>query len=237
MNDYFHFKQFSVSHKRSGMKVGTDGVLLGAWANVAEVKNVLDIGTGTGVIALMIAQRTFPEVLIDAVELNENASEDARENFAISAWQERITLHEMSIQTYQTDQRYDLIITNPPYFVNSYKPADKKRLVARHSESLPFVELLEVVKKFLNPSGRFAVILPPAESNSIKSFAEKIPTPLYCNRECLFRTRSHKSVERILMEFSFKQVQTITEEICLYQQGEEWTDQYLALTKDFYLER
>ncbi|MBX2963659.1 MAG: methyltransferase [Cyclobacteriaceae bacterium] len=232
-NDHFRFKQFTVSHKRSSMKVGTDGVLLGAWANVSGCKTILDIGTGTGVIALMIAQRTSSDTLIDAVELTPNAAQDAQENFVASPWNNRIKLYQTSIQHYQTETRYDLIISNPPYFSKSYKPPDEDRLLARHTENLSFTELLNTADGLLLHDGRLSVILPVTEGRQFIDLAAR--QKFYCTREWHFLTRRNKPVERLLLEFSRNQILHETGEILLYEHGEEWSAGYKQLLREFYL--
>ena len=216
------------------MKVGTDGVLLAAWATIDRAETILDIGTGSGVIALMMAQRSNPGTHIDAVEINEEAAMDAVENFSRSPWKENIHLHHTTLQNFQTESRYDLIITNPPYFVNSQKPPDKNRQMARHSESLRPEELLLSISKFLKSSGRLAIILPLAEAAKFKSMASTTHS-LHCIRECAFIPRQHKPIERMLMEFSYKAVPKVVEELILYRQAAEWTETYRSLVKDFYL--
>src|SRR5688572_22601587 len=159
----FHFKQFSVRHDRSGMKVGTDGVLLGAWVEVKNAKRLLDIGTGTGVIALMLAQRTQPNVTIDAIEIDRDAIEDASENFSSSPWSNRFTLHRGRVQEFSTSKKFDIIVSNPPYFIDSYKPPNDQRIIARHAESLSFEDLLRVSEKLLEENGTLNVVLPYTE--------------------------------------------------------------------------
>ncbi|MBX2945261.1 MAG: methyltransferase [Cyclobacteriaceae bacterium] len=233
-SDQFHFKQFSVTHKRSSMKVGTDGVLLGAWVNVTHVKSVLDIGTGSGVIALMIAQRSGASH-IDAVELDMDAAEDARENFKQAPWAERLHLYHCPVQLFQTKKKYDLIVSNPPYFSNSYKPENENRMVARHTESLSFQDLLEAANKWLNPAGRLAVILPAAEGKLFKTWAQA--AGMVCIREWTFQTRRNKPVERQLMEFARMHKTIEHGKILLYEHdsGETWATDYINLTRDFYL--
>ncbi len=233
MNEYFRFKNFSVSHRRSSMKVGTDGVLLGAWVSVDRVTSILDVGTGTGLIALMLAQRTPSFVRIDAVEINSNASQDAQENFDRSPWKNRLNLFHTPIQKFVKDGKYDLIVSNPPYFVNSFKPTDKSRETARHSESLLYDDLLLTISRYLQPLGRVALILPSVEA---KLFTTKsIYYNLHCNRMCEFSTRDHKNPERILLEFSFQKQPISLNKLCLYKSGDEWTNEYHDLVKDFYL--
>lgn len=231
-NKLFHFKQFSVRHDRSGMKVGTDGVLLGAWTNLTNTKHILDIGTGTGVIALMLAQRA-KQSIIDAVEIEQEAFEDATENIASSPWSDRIRVHHNPIQDFNSDTQFDLIVSNPPYFQNSFKPPGEKRGLARHTQQLTFSELLTISKKFLAPSGKLSIILPYTEGLEFITLASK--HNLYCSRKWSFRTRAEKPIERWLLEFSRKSIITEEGEILLYQKGDEWTNGYKSLTRDFYL--
>jgi tRNA1Val (adenine37-N6)-methyltransferase len=229
----FHFKQFSVRHDRSGMKVGTDGVLLGAWVHVQKAKRILDIGTGTGVIALMLAQRTKPTVTIDAIEIDSNAIDDASENFSSSPWKERLTLHHERVQEFNTLEKFDLIISNPPYFIDSFKPPNDQRVIARHSESLSFSDLLRVTEKLLSDKGKLNVVLPYTEGLQFIDLAEK--SGFYCSRKWSFRTRKEKAIERFLLEFSRIKTDLDESEILLYSSDENWSENYQELTRDFYL--
>jgi tRNA1Val (adenine37-N6)-methyltransferase len=229
----FHFKQFSVSHEHSTHKVGTDGVLLGAWAQVADARHVLEVGTGTGVISLMLAQRTGPDARIDAVEIEKTDVDQAILNVKNSPWPEKIIVHHTPVQSFFPDQHYDLIVSNPPYFVNSYKPPEKKRTMARHTEELSFDELIGVGVRLLHPTGMLAVILPWQESQQFIALARQ--QGLHCKRQCLFRSRSHKTIERALMEFTFADIPTVNEELVLYAEGDNWSESYRELTRGFYL--
>jgi tRNA1Val (adenine37-N6)-methyltransferase len=229
----FHFKQFSVRHDRSGMKIGTDGVLLGAWTNVTGGTHILDIGAGTGVIALMLAQRTHPTVKIEAIEIDEHAFADAAENFASSPWHERLKLYHESIHNFASTSTFDLIVSNPPFFQNSFKPPDPKRGVARHTENLNFESLLKTTEKLLSADGRLSVILPFTEGLQFISLADQ--TGFYCSRKWSFRTRKEKPVERLLMEFSRHETGIEEGEILLLEYGESWSEEYKNLTRDFYL--
>lgn len=215
------------------MKVGTDGVLLGAWLTLQNPATILDIGTGTGVIALMLAQRSDEDTRIDAIELEPQAFEQATENVKRSSWPDKVCLQPGAIQDFNPTHRYDIIVSNPPYFQNSQKPPDERRLQTRHTDTLSFEELLVAVKRLLTTHGKFNVILPNNEGMAFVDLALK--HKLYCSRQWSFRTRKEKPIERWLMEFSLEPLPKSIGEIILYKTGEIWSDDYRNLTKDFYL--
>jgi tRNA1Val (adenine37-N6)-methyltransferase len=215
------------------MKVGTDGVLLGAWATVEGAKNILDIGTGSGLIALMLAQRTSPDACIDAVELGESDVGQAKENVGQSPWPEKIIVHHTAIQNYTTVKKYDLIVTNPPYFLNSLAPPSDRRKEARHTATLSYQDLLDAVTRLLSDTGTFSVILPTIEGNIFQSLA--ITHGLYCSRQTAFFSRAEKPQERWLIEFTRTPLIPVADTIVLYERLEEWTKRYAQLTRDFYL--
>lgn len=229
----FHFKKFSVRHDRSSMKVGTDAVLLGTWADVNKATHILDIGAGTGVIALLLAQRTKPNVIIEAVEIERLAYEDASENFNSSPWSDRMHLHHKPVQHFTPINQFDLIISNPPYFQDSFKPPNAQRVVARHTENLSFLELLDTATKLLLEKGKLNIILPYTEGIQFIALAEE--KNLHCSRKWSFKTRKEKPIERWLLEFSKTKIETEEGEILLYRSGDEWSPAYTALTRDFYL--
>jgi tRNA1Val (adenine37-N6)-methyltransferase len=228
----FRFKQFIVRHDRSSMKVGTDGVLLGAWTGVKGAHTILDLGTGTGIIALMLAQRTSGNSIIEAVEVDEQACRDAEENFSSSPWKERLTLHQTSIQSFAPGKLFDLVVSNPPYFKNSMKPPDKQREHARHTATLSHADILHAAERLLEKKGRLAIILPFQEGND---FIELAGPGLNCIRKCAFRTRKNKPIERWLLEFSATRRKMEEEELVLYSGPGQWSSPYIALTKSFYL--
>lgn len=230
---HFHFKQFSIAHDKSTHKVGTDGVLLGAWVNLIDVQRILEVGTGTGVISLMLAQRTSDSVTIDAVEIEEDDAIQAAENVRTSPWPEKIKIHHKAIQDFSSGKKYDLIVTNPPFFVNSWQPPQKKRSQARHAEQLTFEELLELSTKFLVDRGRLAVILPYQEG--LKFIEQAAQFGLFCNRQCAFQSRDHKPIERWLLEFSRYPLEIQKESLVLYGQNDQWSGEYVRLTREFYL--
>lgn len=229
---HFHFKQFAVRHDQCTMKVGTDAVLLGAWANISNAKRILDIGTGSGVIALMAAQRTS-DTRIDAVEIQRQDAEQASENVVNSPWPTRIFVHNIGIQEFTVPEAYDVIVSNPPYFNNSLEPPDKRRHQTRHTVSLNYGTLITAVRSFLKPDGRFNVILPYTEGLQFIELAAQ--SMLYCSRKFSFRTRSTKPIERWLLEFSYQKAPIEEGEVKLYEKGLEWSESYVALTQDFYL--
>lgn len=234
MNHTFAFKQFTVKQDKCAMKVGTDAVLIGAWANVSESKNILDVGTGTGVIALMLAQRSL--VPIDAIDIDEAACEQAKENILGSPWKERIKVHHQSLQNFskQTDKKYDLIVSNPPYFVDSSKSHGEARTLARHTDVLPYKELLDGVLELLSPSGKFCVVFPLKEGELFRDMAQE--KKLYLTKLTRVHTRADKSEKRLLMQYEFKGKTFSENHLTIEQDADHhYTDEYKELTKDYYL--
>lgn len=229
---HFHFKQFSVRHDRCTMKVGTDAVLLGSWAIVSKAKSILDIGAGSGVIALMAAQRT-DDTKIDAVEIENQSAQQARENVLNSPWPARVFIHNVSVQEFIANKQYDVIISNPPYFNNSQQPPDRRRHQTRHTVTLDYNTLLSTVHRLLKPDGKFNVILPFSEGLHFINLA--VQSGLFCSRKYSFRTRTEKPVERWLLEFSYYELPTEKGEILLYENGLVWSESYSSLTRPFYL--
>ncbi len=232
-NPYFQFKRFSVDHAGSAMKVGTDGVLIGCWADVAGSKTLLDIGTGSGVIALILAQRTADDAIIHGVEIEPEAAEQARLNVAASPWPDKIEVFPVRIQEFRPDLKFDHIVTNPPFFVNSFLPPDKRRKEARHAASLSFTDLIAAVVNLLDPAGKFSLIIPPVEGAVLREYA--LQKGLYCSRLWEFRPRPEKKIERWLMEFSFQEQETAKGEVVMYADGNEWSESFKALSRDFYI--
>lgn len=238
-NDWFRFKRFVVHQSEAAMKVGTDGVLLGAWARMSPAtERVLDIGTGTGVIALMMAQRTESSAArIDAVEIDPAAAGQAAANAGASPWADRIRVCCGDIASFSADAPYDTVVANPPWFEDSLRCPDGGRSRARHTDSLPFGVLAECAARLLRPDGAFSVIL-PAESAS--AFADAAyAAGLGTARKCLVATLPQQPPKRILLEMvpldrcparPESDLLTIQE-----RAGGEYTAPYHELTKDFYL--
>ncbi|MGZ4055621.1 MAG: tRNA1(Val) (adenine(37)-N6)-methyltransferase [Bacteroidia bacterium] len=216
------------------MKVGTDAVLLGSWVNASNAKTILDIGTGTGIIALMLAQKSGAR--IDAIDIDTNAFIQASENVNDCPWKDRIDVHQISLQQFakESDHKYDLIVSNPPYFVDSSKASEESRTNARHTDLLPFDDLLNGVLKLLNSAGKFYVILPTKESESFREMAEE--HKLYLTKLTRIITRTDKPEKRVMMRFEFTQ-RAFSEDSITIEKDERhtYTDEYKELTKDYYL--
>ena len=230
----FTFKQFHISHERCAMKVGTDGTLLGAWAEVpSQAQRILDIGTGSGLIAIMIAQR-HPFAQITAIDIDNDCILQARENIDACPWNSRIYLHHTSLQDFHPEKKFDIIISNPPYFVDSLLSPDDKRSTARHTSTLSFEELTEGVVRLLASEGKFSLILPPAESRLFLSAARG---KLYLTRQTELWSTPQSGVRRILMELQASPPEILPNTERLYIEDEEknFSEEYRALTKDFYL--
>ncbi|MDR2841418.1 MAG: methyltransferase [Paludibacter sp.] len=233
-NEYFSFKKFTVFQNRCAMKVGTDGVLLGAWANVENVNTILDIGTGTGLIALMLAQRSA--AAITAIDIDNEAIMQANENFVNSDWANRLTAINISLQNYAktTDNRFDLIVSNPPYFVNSLQNPDNQRSIARHAILLSQRELIFHSKTLLTPTGKLCVILPVEQTENCVKFADEMG--LFCTKKIFVQPTITKTAKRILLEFSVNKQETIESKIYIEtNQRGCYSEQFTALVRDFYL--
>jgi len=228
----FQFKQFKIEDDHCAMKVGTDGVLLGAWADVSNAKNMLDIGTGSGLIALMLAQRTKEDVHIDAIELEKECADQARENVWRSPWKEKITVHHKDIQSFQSKKKYDLIVSNPPFFINSMLPPSGKRETARHTSTLSHEDLLAASKQLIAPNGKLAVIYPFQEGNDFIAKAQF--SGFYLRRQMAFYSKETKPQERWLLELEQEPGPLKREKLILYE-GAEWSGPYKKLVSAFYL--
>lgn len=232
---HFRFKAFAIKQDGSTMKVGTDGVLLGAWASVEEAKTILDIGTGTGVIALMLAQRT-KNAEIHGVEIDEASYLQTEENFSNSPWKERMRVFNMPIQEFAeaTEQRYDLIVSNPPFFTGGTLSNNSNKQSVRHTIKLPHGDLLQSVRKLLVKKGKFCVVLPYLEGLRFKEMAQS--AGLFCNKVTGVKPNMHKQVERLLLEFSYQPKEYQYTELSIAKsESSEWTEEYKKLTADFYL--
>lgn len=234
MSKAFKFKEFSIEQDRCAMKIGTDGVLLGAWAEIKDEFSILDIGTGTGVIALMLAQRSDAE-LIDAIELEDNAYEQAVENFENSDWADRLFCYHASLQEFaeEIEEKYDLIISNPPFYTDDFQSDDNQRNKARFEDSLPFEHLIDGVTNLLEHTGNFFVIIPFKEEERFISKANK--NGLFLQKSCRVKGNSKSDIKRSLMQFSFEETEVTFESLTIEIERHKYTEDYTNLVKDFYL--
>lgn len=229
----FHFKHFSLNHDRSTMKVGTDAVLLGAWVEVKPTDWVLDIGTGCGVLPLMLAQRGIAKV--HAVDLDEASALEAAENFQASQWSRQLFAFHADIRNFTMQCAYDLIISNPPFFIHSFKCDADRRNQARHTDtSLTFSDLISTVRRLLKPEGRFVLVLPERESHGFLPLAEQ--GNLYLYRKENIIPIEGKEPNRVHLELRFSKPDShhVTELIIRHENG-TFTDEYQERVKDFYL--
>ena len=233
-NPYFQFKRFTVWHDKCAMKVGTDGVLLGAWANIERCQRILDVGTGTGLIALMLAQRST--AVLDAIDIDPDACLQARENIAKSPFANWIQIYQTPLSEYKPDEsiKYDLIVSNPPYFIDSLKCPDTKRNLARHTDTLSLPDLLRDSRKLLAPKGNIALVLPFEQREFLIDLARK--ESLFPLRETHVSPVPDAIPKRLLIELSAKPVtEPELSYLTLEIERHRYTDEFIALAKDFYL--
>lgn len=231
----FQFKQFTIHQDKTAMKVGTDGVLLGAWVSLKnDPFSVLDIGAGTGVIALMAAQRSAADI-IDAIELNGDAYEQSVENFEESEWGDRLFCYHASLQEFadEIDDEYDLIISNPPFYTSTYKEMPEGRALARHTESLTYTELLTGVSKLLSKKGSCAFVIPFEEEENFISLARRVG--LFANRKTRVKGTVNSKIKRSLLQFSYLDRGVELNELIIEIERHVYTDDYKRIVQDFYL--
>ena len=230
----FQFKQFTINQDRCAMKVGTDGTLLGAWANAPMGPcRILDIGTGTGLVALMMAQR-FPESQVVGIDIDRDATIQAMENVDASPYSERITIINEDATKIDDKEVFDAIVCNPPYFVDSLTCPESQRTLARHTVTLTYEQLMKTAYKLLNNNGIFSIIIPTENNDAIESAAAL--AGFIISRICMIKTTPNKLPKRQLMEFrknridNFEFIEEVLE--IIHNQRSEW---YHELTKDFYI--
>jgi len=232
----FQFKKFAVEQDRCAMKIGTDGVLLGAWAPIDNNPfSILDIGTGTGIIALILAQRSGA-TQIDSLEIDEDAYEQATDNFENSSWNDRLFCFHAALDEFieEPEDEYDLIISNPPFYTEDYKSENEQRDLARFSDAMPFEDLIEAADLLLSENGIFAVIIPfKEEERFIDLCAEVELFPIKATR---VKGSPTTPIVRSLLAFKRYELSVLeADELIIEINRHEYTDEYIELTKDFYL--
>ena len=233
----FRFKKFDIAQDQCGMKIGTDGVLLGAWAPIKNnPKHILDIGTGTGVIAIMLAQRTESANIV-GVEIEEKSATQARENMSACVFQDRLSVHLGSIQDFakESKKNFDLIISNPPFFTGGTFSQNQEKNNVRHTVKLPNGDLLRSAHQLLDKDGIFCVILPFIEGLRFKEMACQYG--FHVSKITNVKGKKDKPIERLLIAFSKQEVDSIEEDelVIQHEKRNDFTDEYIKLTKDFYL--
>lgn len=229
----FRFKQFTVWHDRCAMKVGTDGVLLGALASPIESTRFLDVGTGTGLIAMMLAQR-FPEATIDAIDIDESAVNQAKVNIGNSIFANRIkVIHSDFCEKKCSSAKYDLIVSNPPFYIEDTSCPDRQRNIARHADSLPFTTLARNASELLAENGVFTVVIPA--QNASDFIQECSSCGLFLSERTDIKTTPRKEVKRSVLAFTKSMNSTKFSTLMMRAEDGEWSEEYKHLTKDFYL--
>ncbi len=229
----FQFQHFTIQQNKAAMKIGTDSVLLGAFCDCKIAKNILDIGTGNGLLALMLAQKSTAK--IDAVEIEKNAADEAKDNILYSAWKERMHVYHSDIREFVPVTRYDLIITNPPYYpiTDNVGIANRQRSMARHDKDLPFFALVNEVLSRLTEEGKFWLILPIQEATTFKKLAAE--KGLHTMKEIQIYAKASKLANRVVLCLSRFEVQLTTNRFVIYEEDGSPTEEYYELTKDYYL--
>ncbi len=219
-------------HHNATMKVGTDAMLLGSWINLDGAKSILDIGTGCGIISLIMAQRC--EAMIDAVDVDQASVIEAETNFRFSPWSERLCVYHSDIKLFNLDKSYDLIVSNPPFFTTSFKTQQERRNLARHADSLPFQDLINATKRLLHPKGRFALVLPENEAVNFIPLAEK--SGLFVHKILEIIPIEGKPVNRLNLIFALTFTESIEKNSLTIRDTQlNFTAMYHLMLKDFYL--
>ena len=233
MDKPFRFKQFNVQHQRSSMKVGTDAVLLGAWCDLDGARRVLDVGTGCGVIALMVAQRNA-DARILAIDIDPASVNEAQENFDASPWADRLQVYRLDFNELTHDEGFDLIVTNPPYYNEDVLPPDAVRSAARHTHALSFEQLMQGAARLLTPIGSIALITPVEARDAVTTAATF--AGLHLSRLTTVHSSEGKQPKRLLWQWSKQRCTIQRDTLILHQKGGAFTPQYTELCKDFYLD-
>jgi tRNA1Val (adenine37-N6)-methyltransferase len=232
MGSIFRFKQFSVDQSGCAMKINTDGVLIGGIVTADAPSRILDVGTGTGVIAMMLAQR-FPAAQVESVEIDASAALTAAKNFASSPFADRLAVHSGNILSFDSELGYDLIISNPPFFVNDLKNPEARKRLARHADKDFFVGLIRKVASLLNPAGECWLILPLKQAEEL--VVQAVLYKLFPRRIIHVHSDESKPEIRQVICFSFANVAAVHEDFYIYAAQGVYTEAYVSLLKDFFL--
>ncbi|RZA02400.1 MAG: methyltransferase domain-containing protein [Sphingobacteriaceae bacterium] len=230
----FHFKQFSIDQTGCAMKINTDGVLLGALADADEPEHILDIGTGTGVIALMLAQR-FANAMVDAVEIDKTAAHTARDNFQNSKFADRLHLFAHDFESYFSNhpqKKYDLVVSNPPFYINSLESPEAKKNTAKHADGDFFDSLVKSVSKHLSETGTFWLILPLDTAELVKTIAQQ--NNLYLQKVIAIKSYPDSVPHREILVFGLNDVKAPDEEFVIYREQKVYSDSYVNKLRDFF---
>lgn len=233
MSQPFRFKQFSVADDRCGQKVGTDSILLGSWANAADVHRVLDIGTGCGLLALMLAQR-FSSAAITAIEIDTSAFEQAQQNFHASPWANRLTANHTDASKFTSTKLFDLIVCNPPYFKAACGSNHDSRTIARHEDQLTFIDLTKVAATLLSQQGRFCTVLPFDRALEFTDITAQ--HQLHLVRRCDVQPTPTSNPKRSLLAFGLQKTEALDcTDLVLEEARHQYAAGYMKLAKDFLL--
>ncbi len=238
-NDYFQFKQFLIKQDKCAMKVCTDACLFGAWVAACSMQlktcNLLDVGTGTGLLSLMLAQKNN-DAIIDAVEIDKDAAQQAKENVESSLWKERLNVHNKSIQQFANlgnwQLKYDVIISNPPFYETDLKSDNEKRNIALHSTELELEELIKIADDLLNDDGNFFVLLP---YHRTKNFIQSLQQKFFIKEKVFIRQTSKHNYFRSMFWLTKQSAATHQSEIIIMNENGKYTDEFIDLLKDYYL--
>ncbi len=232
-NIFFNFKQFTIIQEKTAMKVGIDGVLLGAWANVSNSGSILDIGTGTGLLALMCAQKN-KTTTIDAIEVNTDAFNEALNNVNNSPWSNRISIKNIDFQSFTENKKYNHIISNPPFYTENSHSPDIGRNIARNANNLPLDFLLKKASEYLSENGKISLIYSSQNLDLLKKNVSN--NNLNISNICYVYPSLHKTCHRVMVEINnYKKSETIETSLYIRNEKSEYTTEYKDLTKDFYI--
>lgn len=231
-SDVFRFKQFSVKHNQSSLRVTTDAVMLGAWVDKSTATHILDVGTGSGVLALMMAQK-YQNAFIDAIDIDAASVEEATFNFSQSAWSNRLSAFYVDFKEFHTQKKYDLIISNPPYFVDSLISPNAQKAVAKHTLSLDYESLINGIARLLTDEGAAYLVLPFSNLHLITSACDK--NELYFDKICAVSSFYEHPPFLAIVSLSFIEKRTTQQTLSIRDKQHQYTSEYKVLTQEFYL--